>query len=160
MSTIYIILTVLANSVTTLAQVTHHPFVGTFSEADSAGITVKVQQNYRDAVNIGDSSKCVFKQGKEKDSLIHAYCNFLQDFGKYLKKNNFKWDAPAKGKDRIYFNADGYVDYFLFNFKTEISDEKLIKFKQLLLEFVKTHKIGISAPERFAQCSPFTFMDK
>ena len=78
---------------------------------------------------------------------MKAYQNFLQEFGKYLRRHNFKWDQPAKGKDRIYFNADGYVDYYLFEFKTEIGDEGLIKYERLFARFAAKHKIGVSVSD-------------
>lgn len=120
----------------------------------------RVDSLYKSAVNIADSTKGVFKSAKEQDDLIKAYTNFLQELGNYLSDHNYKWERPTKCKNRIYFNKDGAVDYYLFDFKTEISNEKLSQFKELFIAFAATHKISITASVGFAQCSPVTFMDK
>lgn len=136
------------------------PYVETIAIAKSEGILMELlDSTYKSALH-ADSSKAVFKPGKEQDDFIEAYTNFLQDLGNYLKKNNFMWGQPTRCWNRIYFRSDGAVDYYLFSFKTEISSEKLLKFKELLRAYLTGHKINATASTGFAQCSPVVYMDK
>jgi hypothetical protein len=138
----------------------HKPYVETISIAQTEGVSIgHLDSLYVSAVH-ADSCKAVFKPGKEQDDFIEAYTNFLQDLGNYLKKNNFMWGQPTRGWNRIYFRSDGAVDYYLFSFKTDIDNEKMVKFKELLRAYVAHKKINVSAPTRFAQCSPVVYMDK
>ena len=137
----------------------------TFKEAESQGIDIKkLDSIYMSAVNVADSSKGVFKTEKEQDAMGEAWISFLKDFGKFLHSNNFKWEKPTRCFNRVYFNSDGTIDYFLFNFtvKNEYkpSEEIQIKFQELLNKFIQDHKISIVANSKFAQCGPTTYMPK
>jgi hypothetical protein len=126
------------------------PYVETIDNAKKEGITIQsLDSKYKSAVHT-DPLKAVFVGAKE-DSLISAYTRFLQDF---------LWQAPTRCWNRIYFHADGTVDYYLFDFKSTISNEKIARFKELFKAYAGTHKIGITASTNFAQCSPVTYMDK
>ena len=157
MRTIFFMFILMALSITSIAQKKHRAYVESFSVATPQGVVSKVNSTYKSAIDITDSSKCVFKSAKDQDSLGKAYNKFLMEFGRFLSAHGFKWEQTTRCWNRIYFNADGYVDYYLFDFKTEISNEKLLKYKELFTEFSDTHKIGITASESFAQCSPVTF---
>ncbi len=155
-----ILFTVLFLSLSSQGQFFSLPYIETITKAGSEGITLRhLDSLYKSAVHI-DSTLAVFKPGREQDSFVAAYTNFLRELGRYLRDNNFTWEQPTKCWNRIYFKGDGRVDYYLFEFKTPISDDKLAKFKQLFRSFAATHKIGMTAGERFAQCSPVTYMDK
>ncbi len=134
------------------------PYVETIDNAKMDGITVQsLDSKYKSAVHV-DNAKAVFV-GSGADSLKNAYTRFLQGFGNYLKTQGFLWQAPSRCWNRIYFHADGTVDYYLFDFKTAISNEKITRFKELFKAYAGTHKIGITASTNFAQCSPVTYMD-
>jgi hypothetical protein len=83
----------------------------------------------------------------------------LQDFGKFLKQNNFTWGQETKCWNRLYFDKDGSVDYYIYNFKSQIEKAKEEQFKLLFAEYIMTHKINITADKKFAQCSPVRFLD-
>ncbi len=110
---------------------------------------------YQSGLNV-DSTKAVF--GENEEAYIESYQNMLQEFGKYLKQNNFFWDEPTHGFNRIYFNEQGKVDYFLYSFRTEIPEEKQEQFETLLNQFIKTYQFPMQAKCKFAQCSPVTYM--
>ena len=79
----------------------------------------------------------------------------------------FKWEQPTRSFNRIYFNADGTIDYFLYNFQTtnvktedQLSQEKQNEFNRLLNLFIKDYKISVTAKTKFAQCSPTKYMPR
>ncbi len=156
----FALLTVCFISLNTHAQFTLLPYIGKVKDAEAAGIRQQIDKKYKSAIDASDKSKCVFKTSKEQDALMKAYQNFLMELGNYLSDPNFKWGQPTKCWNRIYFNKDGSVEYYVFNIKTEISDEKTEQYKALFRSFISTHKIAITATEGFAQCSPVTFIDK
>jgi hypothetical protein len=51
---------------------------------------------------------------------------------------------------------DGTIDYFLYSLRN-IPAEKEAEFQRLLSLYIKDHKFGITAAEKFAQCSPVTY---
>lgn len=134
----------------------------TFQEAQKQGVIIKqLDSIYQSALDI-DTTKAVFKTELMQDSMQNEYIKLLQNFGNHLSKNNFIWTKPTRCFNRIYFNTDGTIDYFLFNFlgnsEDKPSKEKQEKFQKLLNIFITDYKIGITAPRKFAQCSPTTYM--
>lgn len=134
----------------------------TFSEAKLQGISIEYLDSiYKSAVH-ADTTKAVFKTEKEQDALQQAYIKLLQDFGNFLSKNNFKWEKPTKCYNRIYFNSDGSIDYFIFNFlgKTEVkpAESVQIEFQRLLTIFIQEYRFSLTSKTKFAQCSPTTYM--
>jgi len=121
-------------------------------EAKQNGLLIKVEKEYKEA--LGDNG--IFKTEADQQKHIETYYNFLKSFGEYLFKNNFKWEEVTKGWNRIYMNPDGTIDFFLYSFKN-LPAEKEEEFRRLLYEYVKDHKFGNSAQEKFAQCSPVTY---
>ena len=73
----------------------------------------------------------VFKSEKEQLELQKAYQSLIFDLAKFLSENNFKWGKTTKCFNRIYFNENGKIDYFLFNFSEgEITNEKEKEFSR------------------------------
>lgn len=148
-------------SLCTNGQEFQTPYVGSVKRAQEEGIHIEqLDSMYRSAVNVADSSLAVFKTREMSDSLIGSYQKFLKGLGKYLRENHFEWGKETKCWNRIYFNADGRVDYYLFDFKTDVADEKTERFKKLFKSYASTHKINISAAVNFAQCGHVTFRDQ
>ena len=130
-------------------------------DADKVGISMyKLDSIYQSAVNI-DTSKAVFKTDSDQEEMFNAYQKLLQDWGKFLRKNNFIWEIETKGFNRVYFNKDGTIDYFAYNFPTSnlqapvkgISEDKVKEFDRLLNIFISSYKISMSAKVKFVQCS-------
>lgn len=134
----------------------------TFQKAEERGIRISfLDSTYKSAVNT-DTTKAVFKAEKDQELMHKAYVKLLQDFGKYLHDNNFTWDKPTRCFNRIYFNSNGTIDYFLFNFlgKTKEgnpSEVQTEEFQKLLNNFIKDYKFELKADSKFAQCSPTTY---
>ena len=114
----------------------------TFQEAENVGIRISfLDSTFKSAVHV-DTTKAVFKTEKEQELMSKTYLKLLQDFGKHLNDNNFGWDKPTRCFNRIYFNSDGTIAYFLFNFLGKSPDERPSNeqqeaFIKLLNEFIK-----------------------
>ncbi|WP_417353249.1 hypothetical protein [Flavobacterium alkalisoli] len=125
-----------------------------FKEAKEKGIYPEVENVYKPAIGPGG----VFTTDEDVQKHIEAYQNFLKGLGDYLVKNNFKWEETTKGFNRIYMDITGKVEYYLYDFKTDITQEKEKEFNRLLNGYIKRINFEITAPVKFAQCSPFTFV--
>lgn len=134
----------------------------TFQEAEKQGISIKHLDSIYTSALHNNISLAVFKTETEQKAMQQAYAKLLQDFGIFLSENNFKWEKPTRCFNRIYFNSDGSIDYFLFNFmdKTENKPSENVEkeFQRLLTIFISDYKISLTAKTKFAQCSPTTYM--
>lgn len=153
MKTLLTILTTL-----TLSYLSYGQKAMTFNEAKENNIrTSYLDSIYPNAIHYTDTSLAVFKTNQ--DVLLSAYQKLLQDLGKHLKANDFFWDKPTKGFNRIYFNKDGKIDYFLYNFRADqLTIEQEKKFGELLNKFIIDYQFPLTAKTGFAQCSPVTYM--
>lgn len=136
----------------------------TFQKAEKQGIAYKYLDSiYKSAVHT-DTSLAVFKTEKEQEALQQAYIKLLNDFGVFLTTNEFFWDKPTYCFNRIYFNKDGSIDYFLFNFLGKGGDlpstEKQKEFQRLLNLFIQNYKFSLTSDTKFAQCSPTVYKPK
>jgi hypothetical protein len=125
--------------------------------------TQKLDDSYMSAIDT-DTTKSVFIGDSAQEAMYNAYVKLLKDLGKFLRENNFNWEKVTKGFNRIYFNKDGAIEYFIYNFhlpsmKPEyvILPEKESEYNRLLNIFIQDYKIEMTADKKFAQCSPVTF---
>ena len=128
-----------------------------FNQTKEHGIdAAELDSTYRSGIH-ADTSKAVFKTNQ--DEYIAAYQQLLQDFGKFLNDNGFVWEKPAHGFNRIYFDRNGHIDYFLYSFRTnQVTPEQEEEFGRLLQRFISNYTFALTAEEGFAQCSPVTYM--
>jgi hypothetical protein len=133
--------------------------VSTFRQAEGTAYAMqKLDAQYKSAVH-SDSSQAVFK-GEEEKKLIAAYQKLLQEVGKHLTDNGFKWDKPTRCFNRFYFSKDGSIDYYLFNINPQEADsQKQAEFQQLMSQFIQGHTLQIQGPVKFSQCSPVVYKD-
>jgi hypothetical protein len=152
MGRLSVILIFLGFSVASTAQVAI-----SMADAQAAGIDVnKLEHSYTPALN-PDSAKAAFV-GHTKE-FVNAYRQMLGDIGAYLGSNNFFWEKQTHFTNRIYFKADGHVDYYLFAFKDkDISATKETQFKNLMNQFIKTYKFPLACKVDFSEASPVTFL--
>lgn len=114
---------------------------------------------YKSAVHT-NPDLAAFKSEAQQKLLVEAYQNLLGKLAKYLQEKKFKWGKTVRCFNRIYFDKNGTIDYFLYSFpKGEITVEQENQFNQLLNSFILAQKIDISAEEKFAQCSPVKYTD-
>lgn len=125
-------------------------------EAEKQGLDVKrLDLSYK--TGIGNDSIAVFK-GQE-DAYVKAYYAMLRDLGHHLNEHNFYWGGQVRCYNRIYFAADGSVDYYLFDFDANISESRQKQFKELLSQFIVSYKFEMNGKKQFAQCSPVNYRD-
>ncbi len=129
----------------------------TFNDAKEKGLTsARLDSLYASGLS-SDTTLGVFKniQGE----YIKSYQKLLQDLGRYLKKNNFDWEKPAKGFNRIYFNKSGKIGYFLYSFyPDQLTEAQEQRFGELLAGFILDYRFELSADKCFSQCSKVTYM--
>lgn len=132
----------------------------TFRKAIESGISIeKLDSVYKPALSQGaDSLQAVFRHNPTE---FHAhYIDLLKSLSKHLKDQGFKWMKQTRCFNRIYFNERGTIDFFLYNFwEGKIDADKAIQFEKLLTSFIETYTFTLTAPARFAQCSPVTYND-
>jgi len=151
------IITILLLTISLSVKAQH--IAGTFQQAEGTGHSMqKLDEIYPSALH-SDSAKAVFK-GEAQTRFLIAYKTMLYDLNSYLNKNNFTWGKPTRIFNRIYFQPDGSIDYYLVNLALPGTDtSKAKQFIPLLNQFVQTYKIKITAKTKFAQCSPVMYQD-
>lgn len=128
-----------------------------FEEIKAAGVSIShLDSTYKSAIHT-DKKLAAFP-GRE-EQVQKAYIAMLTDLATFLKKHDFKWAETVHCFNRVYFNSDGRIDYFLYNFRGSITPEKQAGFKQLLNEFIATYQFGMKNKVKFVQCSPVTYQD-
>ena len=127
-----------------------------FKEAREKGIYPKVDSIYKSAID-SDISRAVFKTEEDIQKHIAAYQDFLLQFGQFLADNEFEWTEDTRCFNRIYMSPEGRVEYFLYDFKTPLPELKATEFRRLLSLYIKSNNFGVTAPVKFAQCSPVTY---
>lgn len=107
-----------------------------------------------------DPTRAVYKS-EDQSNLEHSeYMKLLQELGNFLKQNDFEWDQPTDGFNRIYYESDGSIDYFIFSFRGPGSPdkEKETEFTILLNKFIADYKINLTADRKFSQCGSIRYM--
>lgn len=131
-----------------------------FGDPEDAGITVKqLDAQFKSAIH-SDTTLAVFKSKDDQSRLISSYRDFLKAMGMYLRKSAFEWEEPLRLFNRFYFNPQGEVAYYVYNFQgpsARIAEKDRDKFEEVISAFFKTHTLGIKASRPYAQCSPVTF---
>lgn len=131
----------------------------TFQDAESKGYSMaKLDSLYASALH-SDSTKAVFK-GKQSQEFYKAYTDMLNNLAVYLNKHDFVWDKPTRIFNRIYFEPDGSVSYYLVNLQNSgLTASRQKQFTKLLNSFIQEYKIKITGNSRFAQCSPVMYQN-
>lgn len=152
MKSIILLLLTLFTSSFVIAQ----PLATTFESAEEMGISIQeLDSTYQSAVHSVEELG-VFNH--KQTEFIGSYTKLHQDLAKHLAKNGFSWPNGIKLFTRVYFAADGSIDYFLLNPRQSgISDVENKLFFNLLNSFVMDYKIPLTADTKFAQCSPVTY---
>lgn len=131
-----------------------------FEELEHHGISLEdIDTRYAGAIH-QDTTLAVFKTEAEQKALIEAYTKLFQDLSEFLSANNFAWEKTTRCFNRVYFKEDGTIDHFVYKFIDEEipTDEKEKEFQRLLNLFIADYQIPITANEKFAQCSPITYV--
>lgn len=147
----------------TIVQLSHGQHTAlSFHDAEKQGISMQYLDSiYKNAVN-NDTTLAIFKTNTEQEKLQQSYTRLLKDLGNYLSKNNFKWEKKTPCFNKVYFNNDGAIDYFLFFFRGNEEDKpseaKQKEFQRLLNLFIKDYKFSLKANTKFTQCGGAVYM--
>lgn len=118
----------------------------------------ELDRNYASALH-ADTTQAAF--GEREKEFVEAYGKLLADLSDFLKENNFFWGKTTRCFNRIYFNKDGRIDYFLFNFNPgQLSRKKEKQFERLVGLFILHYQFPMTCETRFAQCSPVKYGDQ
>jgi hypothetical protein len=134
----------------------------TFQETEKHGISIQhLDSIYKNAVN-SDTALAIFKTDTEQEKLQQSYTRLLKDLASFLSKNNFKWEKKTPCFNKVYFNKDGAIDYFLYFFRGNAEDNpselKQKEFQRLLSLFIKDYKFALTANTKFTQCGGAVYM--
>ncbi|MDY2586817.1 hypothetical protein [Winogradskyella aquimaris] len=92
----------------------------------------------------------------ESKRVIESWSNFHKKIISFLKEEDFSWEVPDSTisiYNRIYFDKNGRVNYYVFNINNpSISELKKEEFKNTLSKFSKEVHIELRRDEEFAQC--------
>lgn len=127
-------------------------------DAKSRGIEVaQLDSTYKSGIH-SDASKAVFAD--QQNAYIKAYYAMIHDLSAFLNGRDFHWGGQTRCFNRIYFNSEGAIDYFIYEFSEgEISDDRKETFERLLNEFIVDYRFTLSKGVPFAQCSPVNYRD-
>lgn len=127
-------------------------------KAEINGISVtELDSTYKSAIH-SNPKLAVFT---DQEAVTKAYIQLLTDLGNFLASKNFEWEQTVSGFNRIYFDKDGSIDYFIYTFRGDVlSPYQVSQFDQLLNEFIKNYTFPLHADVKFAQCSPVTYSPK
>jgi hypothetical protein len=101
--------------------------------------------------------------GGREDEFFNAWTTLLSDFAAQLSGAGYQWGKKTGCFCRVYFNSDGTIHTFLYNFKNgSVDPEKEKFFHRELTSFIQDYalKVDQPAPSAFSQCGPVTFSDK
>jgi hypothetical protein len=133
-----------------------------FQEAAKKGITTKHLDSIYPSALHNDTTKAIFKTVAEQQLMEDATEKMVKDFTAFLKENNFNWSQRTKVFTKVYFNAKGTIDYFLYSFLGKDEEKPSIEvqrtFDSLLNVFIKKYKWSISSKSNYSQSIPTTFM--
>jgi hypothetical protein len=123
-------------------------------DAERYGISVTdLDERYPSATN-ADPTKGVM--GQHQSRFLAEYTKLLKEVGHYLSEHGVDWGERTAFVHRIYFAADGSIDYFLFNTQgTELDKDKI---SRLLTSFGQNFRLSITANTTFRQCGTVTFV--
>ncbi len=99
----------------------------------------------------------------EMNTVIDSWTALHQNIGKYLHENDFEWqveDEQIMIVHKFYFNPDGKIHTYFFKILNEgISDSQREKYSELIVEFAKSNKIGLTRDSQFAQCGKTKYLN-
>lgn len=92
-----------------------------------------------------------------------SWSEFHKNVSQFIKEENFKWEVPDSTitiQNRIYFDKNGTIDYYLFKIKNpSISAEKRAEYEKVLQKFSKKVKLDLNREEKYAQCGNIKYMN-
>jgi hypothetical protein len=121
-----------------------------FSEAKASGITLQHLDSLYERAIDSDS---------KEDYYIDAWTKMFQALKDTLVKENFTWVSPTTAFNRVCFQKNGSIDYFLYKFKTDIDPSKVMEFNAILNRFIKTYRFPKTKNKNFFYTGNIDYFD-
>ena len=103
------------------------------------------------------------KIAKEKhEEALQSWTDIHVELNKFLHKEQFDWgidDKRIKIFNKIYFQKDGQVKYYVYGIHADVSPEKVTAFGELAQEFFTDQKISLTRDVDFAQCGKASLLN-
>lgn len=103
------------------------------------------------------------KIAKEKhEEAMQSWTDIHVELNKFLQKEQFDWGTDAeriKIFNKIYFQKDGQVKYYVYGVYADVSPEKVSAFGELAKEFFTDQKISLTRDVDFAQCGKASLLN-
>ncbi|MCF8217621.1 MAG: hypothetical protein K9I29_00440 [Bacteroidales bacterium] len=128
----------------------------TIKEGREKGYSVSaLDKKYVDAVNVNPDSALFNDNSGE---FIQSWQTMLQDLGSYLQDHDFVWKKQTRCFNKVYFDKDGNIDYFLYNLNPQLDETQAEKFRMLLQDFIENYQLPVQGEKKFTQCGPSMYM--
>lgn len=114
---------------------------------------------YKNGLPVSDTIHPIFTQNYFDTVVEKLRLDLLQKLGGYFLENNLKWEPSVKCWNRMYFNTDGNIDYFVYHFITPITSTKEAEFKRLLNSFLTDYRITVITSQKFSVCGGVVWTD-
>ena len=124
----------------------------TYQEMESSGFSMEaLDSEYENAIHPDDESGPF--EGRQKE-FHEAWVAFIAELMKFFGSEGLVWGKATPLHMRVYFQPDGNIDHWFYNFldKESVPLEKQKRFESLVKKFMKDHKINISTDRKFSQC--------
>jgi hypothetical protein len=103
------------------------------------------------------------KIAKEKhEEAMQSWTDIHVELNQFLHKEEFDWGTDAeriKIFNKIYFQKDGRVKYYVYGVYADVSPEKVTAFGKLAKEFFANQKISLTRDVDFAQCGKASLLN-
>ena len=99
----------------------------------------------------------------ERESVINSWSNFHKKVSKFLLEEKFDWEVPDSTisiYNRIYFDKNGNINYYVFNINNpSISEGKKAEFETVLAKFSKSVQLELQRDQAFSQCGKTKYLN-
>ena len=104
-----------------------------------------------------------FSTEEEYKEVRKSWFSFHTQIAEIVKENNFKWevqDSAIMVLNKIYFNKNGEVDYYVFRVLNEsVPNEKKELYEKILTDNVSKIEINLKRNKQFSQCGKVKYQN-
>lgn len=99
----------------------------------------------------------------ERKSVFNSWSNLHKNVTRFLKEEKFDWEVPDSTisiYNRIYFDKNGNINYYVFNINNpSVTEEKKAEFENVLLKFSKNVQLELQRDQEFSQCGKTKYLN-
>jgi hypothetical protein len=137
----------------------------TFSEAKQKNINIdNLDKTYKLSTGGEENPEYIYGTDEKKEEFANQYYLLIKKFANFILKNDLILKAPIKLKHSIYFNYDGTIDYFLYEFekidgKIALNESEQKKFNKLLNEYLAEYQTTLISKQLHRFSNSVTFRE-